>query len=50
MAGLNANREPTYQFNPNTALATQDIFSIQDVSLYNSSRWIAQIGLKYFFK
>jgi hypothetical protein len=50
MAGLNANREPTYQFNPNTAITTQDIFTIQDVSLYNSSRWIGQIGIKYFFK
>ena len=47
--GLDTANEPTYTFNP-TLTSTKDIFSIQDISSFNSSRWNAQIGLKYFFK
>nr|MBC7612123.1 TonB-dependent receptor [Pseudopedobacter sp.] len=44
-----ADNTPQYQFNPNTK-STKDTYSISDNSLYNSSRWTAQIGLKYFFR
>jgi len=48
-SGLDANKVPTYQFSPTLTSAKDNAFSIQDNSGYNSSRWTAQIGLKYFF-
>ncbi|MBK0378779.1 TonB-dependent receptor [Mucilaginibacter segetis] len=52
-AGLQKNGNsytPTYQFNPTVKSAKESAYSIEDNSLYNSSRWIAQIGLRYFFQ
>ncbi len=46
----NADLTPVYQFNPNIKSAKENAYSIQDNSLYNSSRWVAQIGLRYFFQ
>ncbi|MET4082998.1 hypothetical protein ABIB40_002965 [Pedobacter sp. UYP30] len=47
--GLDANKVPTYTFLPTVTSAKDNAFSIRDFSSYNSSRWTAQIGLKYFF-
>lgn len=49
-AGFQAGtKTPTFQFNP-TVKSVKDLFFVNDISNYNSSRWNAQIGVKYFFK
>lgn len=47
--GLDANKVPTYTFLPTVTSAKDNAFSIRDFSSYNSSRWTAQLGFKYFF-